>query len=140
VLIGLSGGADSVCLFLLLLEFAKEFSLGLVPVHVNHNLRGEEAVADQHFCEELCRQHGLELTVVSVPVAELAAEKMGLKPELKTTGGCSDGNFLCGYGLPCALLATGMSNVHTTEEYLKEDDLFGTAQWMYEIVKLNAEQ
>ena len=75
-----------------------------------------------------------------VKLAELAAEKMGLKPELKTTGGCSDGNFLCGYGLPCALLATGMSNVHTTEEYLKEDDLFGTARWMYEIVKLNAEQ
>ena len=75
-----------------------------------------------------------------VKLAELAAEKMGLKPELKTTGGCSDGNFLCGYGLPCALLATGMSNVHTTEEYLKEDDLFGTAKWMYEIVKLNAEQ
>ena len=73
-----------------------------------------------------------------VKLAELAAEKMGLQPELKTTGGCSDGNFLCGYGLPCALLATGMSNVHTTEEYLKEDDLFGTAQWMYEIVKLNA--
>jgi hypothetical protein len=32
-----------------------------------------------------------------------------------------------------------MSNVHTTEEYLKEDDLFGTARWMYEIVKLNAQ-
>ena len=73
-----------------------------------------------------------------IKLAEQAAEKMGLKPELKTTGGCSDGNFLCGYGLPCALLATGMSNVHTTEEYLKEDDLFGTAQWMYEIIKLNA--
>ena len=74
VLIGLSGGADSVCLFLLLLDFAKEFSLELVPVHVNHNLRGEEAMADQKFCEELCRQHGLELTVVSVPVAKHAAE------------------------------------------------------------------
>ncbi|MBQ8633084.1 MAG: tRNA lysidine(34) synthetase TilS [Lachnospiraceae bacterium] len=74
VLIGLSGGADSVCLFLLLFDLAKEFSLELVPVHVNHNLRGEEALADQHFCEELCRQHGLSLTVVSVPVAELAAE------------------------------------------------------------------
>jgi tripeptide aminopeptidase len=73
-----------------------------------------------------------------IKLAERAAEKMGLKPELKTTGGCSDGNFLCGYGLPCALLATGMSNVHTTEEYLKESDLFGTAQWMYEIIKLNA--
>ena len=74
VVIGLSGGADSVCLFLVLLDLAKELSLKIVPVHVNHNLRGKDALADQHFCEELCRQHGLELTVVSVPVAELAAE------------------------------------------------------------------
>lgn len=74
VVIGLSGGADSVCLFLVLLDLSKELALKIVPVHVNHNLRGKDALADQHFCEELCRQHGLELTVVSVPVAELAAE------------------------------------------------------------------
>ena len=54
---------------------------------------------------------------------------------MKTTGGCSDGNYLCGYGLPCALLATGMSNVHTTEEYLKEEDLYNTARWVYGIIK-----
>ncbi len=71
-----------------------------------------------------------------IKLAQRAAQNLGRTPELKTTGGCSDGNYLCGYGLPCALLATGMSNVHTTEEYLKEDDLFGTAQWMYEIIKL----
>ena len=74
VVIGLSGGADSVCLFLLLIRLAKEFDLTLFPVHVNHNLRGEEALADQRFCEELCRQHGFVLTVVSANVAELAAK------------------------------------------------------------------
>ena len=56
VVVGLSGGADSVCLFLLLTDLAKEFELTLFPVHVNHNLRGEEALGDQRFCEELCRQ------------------------------------------------------------------------------------
>ncbi len=75
-----------------------------------------------------------------IKLAERAAQNLGLTPALKTTGGCSDGNYLCGYGLPCALLATGMSNVHTTEEYLKEEDLFGTAKWMYEIIKLAAEK
>ena len=74
VVIGLSGGADSVCLFLLLTGLAKEFGLTLFPVHVNHNLRGEDALADQCFCEELCRQHGLTLTVVSAPVENLAKE------------------------------------------------------------------
>ena len=75
VITGLSGGADSVCLFLVLLTMAQELGLTVVPVHVNHNLRGEEALADQQFCEELCRRYGLTLTVVSVPVAELAREQ-----------------------------------------------------------------
>ena len=74
ILLGLSGGADSVCLFLVLSELAKSWELTLVPVHVNHNLRGGEAMQDQRFCEELCRRHQRELTVVSVPVAELARE------------------------------------------------------------------
>ena len=80
VLIGLSGGADSVCLFLVLLAMEKELGLSLVPVHVNHNLRGEEALRDQTFCEELCRKHGLMFRVVSVPVSELAKEH-GWSPE-----------------------------------------------------------
>ncbi len=108
----------------------------------------------QHITEVITAQGGkVEFDVhegcpaVAVPqdhdcikLAERAAQNLGRIPELKTTGGCSDGNYLCGYGLPCALLATGMSNVHTTEEYLKEDDLFGTAKWMYEIIKLAAEK
>ncbi len=75
-----------------------------------------------------------------IRLAQRAAESLGYPVELKTTGGCSDGNYLCGYGLPCALLATGMSNVHTTEEYLKESDLYGTARWIYEIIKTAAKQ
>ena len=74
VVVGLSGGADSVCLFLVLCDLAKEWELTLVPVHVNHNLRGAEADADQRFCEELCCQHNLLLRVVSVEVEALAKE------------------------------------------------------------------
>ena len=73
IVIGLSGGADSVCLFLVLSELKKEWDLELFPVHVNHNLRGDEAIRDRDFCRELCRRHGLELKEFSVPVAELAA-------------------------------------------------------------------
>lgn len=70
-----------------------------------------------------------------IKLAQRAAENLGFLVEMKTTGGCSDGNYLCGYGLPCSLLATGMSDVHTTAEYLKEEDLYNTARWVYEIVK-----
>lgn len=89
--------------------------------------------------EEGCPAVSVAKDHACIKLAQAAAQNIGRKTELKTTGGCSDGNYLCGYGLPCALLATGMSNVHTTEEYLKEDDLFGTAQWMYEIIRLAAE-
>lgn len=70
-----------------------------------------------------------------IQLAQKAAEKLGFPVEMKVTGGCSDGNYLCGYDLPCGLLATGMSNVHTTQEYLKEEDLYNTARWTYEIIK-----
>ena len=74
IILGLSGGADSVCLFLVLKFLSEEWNLTIFPVHVNHNLRGDEAMQDQQFCEELCRQQGYELYVVSAPVAELAKE------------------------------------------------------------------
>ena len=72
VLLGLSGGADSSCLFLVLLELAKEWNLAFVPVHINHNLRGEEAKKDECFCKELCQTYGVELSIISVEVKELA--------------------------------------------------------------------
>lgn len=74
VLIGLSGGADSVCLFLILLELSKEYNLTLLPVHINHGIRGEEAERDASFCEKLCEIHGLTCQVYHIPVPELAKE------------------------------------------------------------------
>ena len=41
VVVGVSGGADSVCLFLLLSEYAKRVPLSLAAVHVNHGIRRE---------------------------------------------------------------------------------------------------
>lgn len=70
-----------------------------------------------------------------IQLAARAAEALGAKARLASTGGCADSNYLCGCGLPCVLLATGMSNVHTTEEYLKEEDLVNTAKWVYQIIR-----
>ena len=57
VLLGLSGGADSVCLFHLLRELQEPLGFSLLAVHVNHNLRGAEAGRDAAFAENLCREY-----------------------------------------------------------------------------------
>lgn len=72
VILGISGGADSVCLLFVLLELRKEYNLELVGVHVNHNLRGEEALRDQRYVEEICKKYEVPLTIVSVDVSQRA--------------------------------------------------------------------
>lgn len=75
VVIGLSGGADSVCLFDILLKLSAEYGFKLIAVHVNHNLRGNEALRDQNFVQELCKANNIELNVVSAEVEKIAKEK-----------------------------------------------------------------
>jgi len=70
-----------------------------------------------------------------VSVAQQAALSVGLPAKLVATGGGSDANYFNHYGLPCAVLGIGMSKVHTTEEYIKEIDLYHNAQWVVAIVQ-----
>ncbi|MDO4715921.1 MAG: tRNA lysidine(34) synthetase TilS [Bacteroidales bacterium] len=59
VLVGVSGGADSVALLLAL------HALGHSPVavHVNFNLRGAESVRDENYVRRLCTRHHIALEV-----------------------------------------------------------------------------
>jgi tRNA(Ile)-lysidine synthase len=63
--IAISGGADSVALFRLLLELREELGLVLSLVHVNHQIRGEEADKDQQFVAELAGKRGLPMHAFS---------------------------------------------------------------------------
>jgi tRNA(Ile)-lysidine synthase len=79
VIIGISGGADSVCLLFILLELQKTLPFTLEAVHVNHLLR-EDAAEDALFVGELCREQGVKLRFFSAKVADLARVK-GLSVE-----------------------------------------------------------
>lgn len=60
VAVACSGGADSVALLRILLEFRCQLGLVLSVTHVNHGLRGEESDADQSFVSDLATQHSLQ--------------------------------------------------------------------------------
>lgn len=74
IVIGLSGGADSVCLFLLLCEMARERSLRLAAVHVNHKIR-KEAPLDAEFVSRLCGREKIPFYLVEEDVERLAAKE-----------------------------------------------------------------
>jgi tRNA(Ile)-lysidine synthase len=58
--VAVSGGADSVTLFRLMLGLRERLGIALVAVHFDHALRGAESNADARFVEELAREHGVE--------------------------------------------------------------------------------
>ncbi len=80
VLVGLSGGADSVCLLHFLYYLSKEKHFRLAALHVNHGLRGKAANADQRFCKELCQTLGIKFFAQKAAVKKVARE-LKLSPE-----------------------------------------------------------
>lgn len=75
VIVALSGGADSVCLFVMLAKLKERYGISLYAVHVNHGIRGDEALRDREFAVSLAAQYGVECTVYNYDVPKLAAER-----------------------------------------------------------------
>lgn len=59
IILGLSGGPDSVCLFDILLELSSEMDFKLHGAHVNHQFRPRAAEEDQLYVENLCEANGV---------------------------------------------------------------------------------
>jgi tRNA(Ile)-lysidine synthase len=74
VLIGLSGGADSMALFYALLLLREVYGLTVSAVHINHGLRDEEAARDEGFVREICAQNGILLSVFHFDIRKIAKE------------------------------------------------------------------
>lgn len=62
VLVGVSGGADSVALIHILKELSSEYNLELHIAHLDHQLRGADAEADAQFVRELAGELNIAST------------------------------------------------------------------------------
>ena len=75
ILVGFSGGADSLCLMEILRELIPLYGLSLYAVHVHHGLRGENADRDAAFVEAYCQSYGIPCRIFRVSAAKEAREK-----------------------------------------------------------------
>lgn len=80
VVVGLSGGADSVCMTQLLYEILPEYNIMLEAYHVHHGIRGEEAWRDYNFAKSFCEERGIRFNGVEIDVP-LLAKNEGLTVE-----------------------------------------------------------
>ena len=84
VLLALSGGADSRALLHLLAADAKTKGYPLMLAHVNHGIRGADALRDRDFCVQLANAYGLEICVLDADIPALAkASGRGLEEEAR---------------------------------------------------------
>ena len=75
LVVGVSGGADSVCLLYALKFFQEEMCLNLTAVHVHHGLRGLEADQDKAFVEELCNKLEVKLETFQEDIKSIAENR-----------------------------------------------------------------
>lgn len=75
VVVGVSGGADSICLLHILAKWQKGLGIGLHAAHLNHQLRGAESEADAEHVSNLAKSLGLPLAVDRQDVAAYRAQR-----------------------------------------------------------------
>ncbi|MEE1444056.1 MAG: tRNA lysidine(34) synthetase TilS [Blautia sp.] len=75
VIVGISGGGDSVCLLFLLSRYQKRRPFHLLGIHVNHGIRGQEALRDQEYAKKLCERLGVPFTVYTYSVPAIAQQE-----------------------------------------------------------------
>lgn len=81
ILVGLSGGADSVALTHALCSLSQKYGFAIYAAHVNHGLRGAEAVRDEEFSREFAQEHGITFFSLRADVGKISKEK-GISEEL----------------------------------------------------------
>ena len=81
VLVALSGGPDSVCLLNILFNLRNDFNIEIAGAHVNHMLRGEEALKDEDYARDICNNLGIKFFSKRIDIDKISKQK-GISQEL----------------------------------------------------------
>ena len=75
VVVGVSGGPDSICLLEVLYKLQNQLEIELVVAHINHMLRGEEANEDEKYVNDFCVERGIEVYSKRININEFAKKQ-----------------------------------------------------------------
>ena len=75
IVLGVSGGADSICLLHILSCIQKALEIRLFVVHINHGIRGEEAKRDEDFVRDFCKRLNVEFFAFHYDIKKMAKEQ-----------------------------------------------------------------
>ncbi len=75
IVVAVSGGADSVCLFHLLVRLREHFDLELHIAHLDHQLRGAESESDAVYVQKLAKQFNTPITICKQDVLAYKADR-----------------------------------------------------------------
>lgn len=81
VLVALSGGPDSVCLLHILYKLRESLNIDIGAAHVNHMLRGQDALNDEEYAKNICKEFNIEFYPIRIDIDKIAKEK-GISHEM----------------------------------------------------------
>lgn len=80
VLIGVSGGADSIALLEFFVSVKEKYDLDICVAHIEHGIRGEDSVNDAEFVKNYCKKLGVSFYLKTIDAPNLAKKaKMGVE-------------------------------------------------------------
>lgn len=85
VLIGVSGGADSIALLEFFVSVKEKYDLDICVAHIEHGIRSEDSVSDAEFVENYCKKLGVKFYLKTIDAPNLAKKaKMGVEEYSRT--------------------------------------------------------
>jgi len=79
IVVGVSGGPDSITLLSILIQLKEEYNLTLYVAHVNHMIR-QNAIKDEEYVKQFCKKNNIDFFIKKIDVVEKAKkEKKGIE-------------------------------------------------------------